>query len=190
MVDYEERPTETQSGDIKNSINRYHLAAAFCQGKKTLDYACGYGYGTNVLQSLGINVLGVEPYSDIVDKARVKHPACKFEVITPDMNLNYDIVVALEIIEHIEIEDLAKLLERFSTKIPEIVASTPNGDMFRYKPQTKAQRVGYHVCHYTWLELQEMFSKHYKYTEVFGLAFDPNPRVSRYTGHMVYGSNK
>ena len=188
-ADYEERPTESQPGDIKNSIDRYKMTIPLCRGKRVLDYACGYGYGTNVLLKDAINVIGVEPSIDIVKKAKDKFRDCTFN--TTD-NIDYDkfdIIVAMEFIEHLELEDLHRTLKAWSSVVPEIIVSTPNGDKFRYKPKTKEERVGYHTQHYTWQELNDIFSKYYKHVQVMGLAFDPNPKVSFYTGHFVYASN-
>jgi len=186
---YQERPCEAQPGDIQNAKNRYHLAAAFCKGKRVLDYSCGEGYGTEVLRTMGIDVLGIEPYPGVIARAQEKFPLCRFTLAPLYIEAQFDIVVALEVIEHMEVNELDDFLKTMSDRIPEIVASTPNGNMFAYNPATKEQRVGYHVRHYTWTELHELFSKYYKYVEVFGLAFDPNPKVSRYTGHMIYASN-
>jgi len=188
-MNYEERPCENQPGDIANCIKRYECVAMMCRGKRVLDFSCGYGYGTNVLNSAGIDVLGVESDKSVIDEARKKFPDCKFSVLkTTDLDLKkFDVVVAMEVIEHLEIEDLDYTLGVFSSNVNEAIMSTPNGDMFYYKPKFREERVGYHVCHYTYLELDSMFKRYYKNVAVFGHAFDP--RIARYTGHFICASN-
>jgi len=189
-MNYEERPCETQPGDIINSIKRYESVAMMCKGKRVLDFSCGYGYGTNVLYSAGIDVVGVERDASVIERATSKFPTCKFivgEAVAIDLT-QYDMIVSMEVIEHLEFEDRDKLLELFSSKVKETIMSTPNGDMFHYKPKTMAERVGYHVCHYTYVELEEIFKRYYRNVAILGQAFDP--RIGKYTGHYIYASNE
>lgn len=188
-MNYQERPCESQPGDIINSIKRYESVAMMCKGKRVLDFSCGYGYGTNVLHSAGIDVVGVERDAAVIEQAIKKFPICKFmvaEAFAIDLT-QFDIIVSMEVIEHLEFDDRDTILKLFSSKVKETIMSTPNGDMFPYKPRTKEQRVGYHVCHYTYVELDEIFRRFYSNVAIFGQAFDP--RIGKYTGHFVYASN-
>ena len=188
----EERPNDTQPGDVSNCLKRYENASILCKNKMVLDFSSGYGFGTNLLREKGIDVIGVEPYKEVIAKARIKFPKCNFMCKDPrDIDFSmFDIVTCMEVIEHLEEYQLNKLLETFSKNIDEVVASTPDGNFFKYKPKTKAERRGYHVCHYTYSELETMFKKYYNNVMVCGIAFDSNPKVNRYTGHFIYATGK
>lgn len=188
-MNYQERPCESQPGDIINSIKRYECAAMMCKGKRVLDFSCGYGYGTNVFHKAGIDVVGVERDAPVIEEAKKKFPQCKFmvaEAFAIDLT-QFDIIVSMEVIEHLEFDDRDAILKLFSSKVKEIIMSTPNGDMFPYRPKEKKDRIGFHVCHYAYLELDDIFRKFYSNVAIFGQAFDP--RIGKYTGHLVYAAN-
>jgi len=188
----EERPNDTQPGDVTNCIKRYQLASTFCEDKFVLDYGTGYGFGLNTLYKNNVKGTGTDIYGDVVLKARHKFPMCNFmhkELKDIDLSI-FDVVICMEVIEHLENEDLHILLETFSKNVPEIIASTPNGNFFKYKPKTKAERKGYHVQHFEYIELEKLFKQYYKNVEVVGMAFDSNPAVNRFTGFFVYAKGK
>jgi 2-polyprenyl-6-hydroxyphenyl methylase/3-demethylubiquinone-9 3-methyltransferase len=75
--------------------------------RRAVDIGCGNGYVAGVLASRGIEVIGVEPSSDGIERARVAHPGIRFEQGSVDSDLvalvggTVDLVVATEVIEHL-----------------------------------------------------------------------------------------
>lgn len=184
-----ERPS-LSGGDFMNSRRLYHGAASYVVGKSVLDFACGLGHGTYLLHPYTAKIIGFDLHHDVTEKATELFGS-KTLTFTSDLTTvdNVDIVVSIEGIEHLEKDDLEEKLLHFSKIAPSIYASTPNGDFFRYQPQTKAERRGYHVWHYTEEELKALFGRYYSYVWLHGVLRDPNPTVSRFVGYAVYATN-
>ncbi len=97
---------------------RYGFAAKRCRGKRVLDAGCGSGYGTRILGLEAAACLGVDSDPAAVDLAR-----CLFA--TPDVRFavgdvagldtleedTFDVVVALEVLEHLPPERVASFME-------------------------------------------------------------------------------
>lgn len=179
-----ERPV---TGD-PNAILRYKMAMSFCKGKKVLDMGTGLGDGARMLSEVAYWVTGVDK-QEVIEEAQ--------KLGTPDNvywqcerpNKSYDIVVALEFLEHLEPEDLDWHMLNWKD-IPEIVATWPNGNRFPYHPMTKAQRVGFHTWHYTWDETYEVFGRYYDHVVVFGWAWDPKHSAWMSFGVYANGHKK
>jgi 2-polyprenyl-3-methyl-5-hydroxy-6-metoxy-1,4-benzoquinol methylase len=179
-----ERP-ETEE-DIKGALSRYKMMSPLCKNKRILDFGCGMGYGTSFLSNFG-SVVGIDYDKNVVKKAGEKYPNIQFDsIVTSEKLKNIDIICSMECIEHLEKDDLNSLLRLFSSCVPEFVGSTPNGDMFPYRPKTKESRRGFHVWHYTHEELIALFKQFYDIVEIYGGAFDPNSHVAKYTSHLIY----
>ncbi len=77
-------------------------------GKPTaIDVACGLGHYSNVLRSLGFEVLGVDVRKDNVEEARRRYPDAKFEVAdAEDPGLSklgtFDLVFCFGLLYHLE----------------------------------------------------------------------------------------
>ena len=85
-------------------LERYHYAATLLQNKKTLDIACGTGYGSDIL-AVQNQVTGADVDNEAVAEAKKLYPHIDF-VCEDYQNLTlpntYDAVVSLETIEHLE----------------------------------------------------------------------------------------
>jgi len=88
-------------------VARYRFAAAFCGGADVLDAGCGTGYGTAQLQGAR-SITAFDIAADAVAYARqnFSRPAVRFlraacETI-PFANASFDLMVAYELIEHLE----------------------------------------------------------------------------------------
>ncbi len=120
-----------------------------------LEIGCGIGLGTALLdRSLTTKVVGTDNLLENVKMARALYPWIKFEqydicnsVLKPN---KYDIVVAIEVIEHVENAALA-IAELCFHALKEVWISTPNGISKKRPPDNP-----YHVCEYTVLEVSKM----------------------------------
>lgn len=122
-----------------------------------LEVGCGIGLGTALLdRSLTTKVIGTDNLPENVSIARALYPWIKFErydVCDPTQAFQpgkYDVVVAVEVIEHVE--DAKQAIERLcSIALKEVWMSTPNG-LSKKKPPDNP----YHVYEYTVLEISKM----------------------------------
>lgn len=185
-----ERPSLDQ--EVEGSRRRYKSIIPFVQGKRVLDYGCGIGLGSHMLSFFAEEVLGFDKNKEAVKEAvnNFKKSNLSFynDIFRMLSDIDIDIVAMVEVIEHIEKEDIPRVLEMFAKNIPELACTTPEGITMPYQPITIQERRGYHVWHYTISELEDLFKKYYKFTEIYGHLFDP--RIGKYTSYVVYASNK
>ena len=80
----------------------------------------------------------------------------------------------IEVLEHIEPDEIDNLISLFSKRVSSIVLTTPNGDFYPYHPRTKEERSGFHLWHYKEDELKDLFLRHYKFVNIFGCVREPN----------------
>jgi SAM-dependent methyltransferase len=113
--------------------SRYRFAAAFVEGRRVLDIACGTGYGGAILLGAGAqSVVGVDSSPEAVAEAtRRQQPG--FEAIRADgLDLpfedgTFDVVVSFETLEHVEeAERFVAELRRVLADGGVLVLSTPN----------------------------------------------------------------
>jgi len=173
-----EQPTrEEELGPAKW---RYESLLHHCIEKNVFDFGCGSGHGSRILTEIAKSVQAWEKHDEIYKPRE--------GVVFTENPVNVDIVVAVEVIEHIEKEEFYSLLKKWSTSYPEFVGTTPNGDFFPYHPMTMSERRGYHVWHYTREELYMLFSKYYKNVEVADIIWDG--KIEKFTAYKIYCNNK
>ncbi len=185
-------------GGIANSRMRYKDLLPYCINAKILDFGCGVGHGSHMLAEFAADITGYDIAVDAIEDAKQNFSAKNLRYTShwdPELLLHdRDLVVSVECIEHPEKNDLVTLLELCSQKVPSFACTTPNGDMFPYHPKTPEERVRhmalrYHVWHYTYQELYELFGRFYKFVTVTGNGFDPNPKIAKFTGYSVFATN-
>ena len=123
---------ELVEADLLNEhMARYVLARALAQGAVVLDAGCGVGYGTAELATTAASVTGLDSAPDAIAEARHRYPALHFvEGGCERMPLDaahFDLVVAFEVIEHLD-DWRAFLLECVRVLKPSgrLLVSTPN----------------------------------------------------------------
>lgn len=120
--------------------HRYLFALGFCEGKNVLDVACGEGYGSALLATVGASVIGVDIDEDTVAFATRNYgadnvkfacaPAQKLPI--PDNSI--DVVVSFETIEHFEdhqgfISEISRVLKTDGL----LIISSPNKSVYSIK---------------------------------------------------------
>ena len=100
-----------------------------------LEIGCGEGYVTQYIKELGINIEGADVSEKIIKIARNLHPSIKFSVKSiyelSRYNESYDIVPAIEILEHLHnpekaLEEMKKVSNKY------LFFSVPNEPFFRF----------------------------------------------------------
>jgi ubiquinone/menaquinone biosynthesis C-methylase UbiE len=112
---------------------RYAFAERMARGRRVLDAGCGSGYGAAELARQARDVLAIDVSQEAIDYARAHYRAANLrferasclEIPAPDAS--FDLVVAFEIIEHLE-NWRGFLREARRVLLPEgrFVVSTPN----------------------------------------------------------------
>lgn len=172
------------NGLLLEHLARYHFAIHYAKGR-VLDFACGSGFGSNVIASAKKKeiekVIAVDIDRETITYAKGKyyHPLVSFQVencvepTLPEKIGQFDLIVSFETLEHVDKEDIFmeniyQMLKPGGT----LVISTPFGQG-RGKPTSEP----YHVHQLTEQEFQELFTA-YEEVEFYyqkGVLIEPVP---------------
>jgi SAM-dependent methyltransferase len=84
---------------------------------QVLDVGCGYGEKMKLLNSLGINIEGVEVNEEIVSRVRAAGLACLSIDDFQALEKQYDVVLMSHIIEHFSPKDLLVFLDEYLARL-------------------------------------------------------------------------
>jgi SAM-dependent methyltransferase len=112
---------------------RYTFAVRLCRGKRVLDLGCGAGYGSAELAEMAELVTGIDIAAEAVEYASAHYsaPNLLFQQASatelPFADGSFDLVVAFEVIEHLE-DWRGFLAEARRVLAPsgQLIVSTPN----------------------------------------------------------------
>jgi ubiquinone/menaquinone biosynthesis C-methylase UbiE len=167
-------------------IARYTFAARFVRGKRVLDAGCGAGYGSAELARSALTVVGADCAPEAVDFARERYRLrnLAFEQAScaalPHPDSSFDLVVAFEVIEHLE-HWREFLLETRRVLAPagQFIVSTPN-KLYYTESRGATGANPFHAHEFTFeefcSELQAVFPHVAMFLEnhVEGVAFQPH----------------
>ena len=118
---------------LNEHMARYTFASRLARGKRVLDAGCGAGYGSAELAGAAHSVVGVDRAPEAIEFARAHYALdnLSFEEAScealPHSDGSFELVVAFEVIEHLE-NWRGFLLEARRVLAPngQLVVSTPN----------------------------------------------------------------
>jgi len=154
-------------------ISRYSFAAKFVANKQVLDVGCGSGYGSDILASTGAaKVIGVDISEEAISYCQkyYKQSNLKFEqgdcTSLKFKEKSFDVIVAFELIEHIENEQkFLNETKRLLKKNGILILSTPNKETYGLDhPLGGKQKNPFHVKEYTEKELLSTLNKFFTNT--------------------------
>ncbi len=126
-------PGEVDVDLLNEHMARYAFAARLAHGKRVLDAGCGAGYGTAELAGQAASVTGADVAAAAVDFARSHYqlPSLAFEQAScerlPHADETFDLVVAFEVIEHLETwREFLLEARRVIAPGGQLIVSTPN----------------------------------------------------------------
>ena len=118
---------------LNEHVARYAFATRLARGKRVLDAGCGAGYGSAELAQVAASVLGADVAAEAVDFAREHYrlPNLAFEQAAcgalPHPDGCFDLVVAFEVIEHLDNwREFLLEVRRVLASGGQFIVSTPN----------------------------------------------------------------
>lgn len=182
------------NGMLLEHIARYHFAIYYAKGR-VLDFACGSGFGSNIIASAAkkeiTELIAIDIDKDAITYAKSKyyHPLVTFQQenavdpILPQKLGQFDVIVSFETLEHIAeekefLENIYQMLKPGGT----LVISTPFGQG-RGMPTNEP----FHVHQLTKDEFHELFSRYDKVEFYYqrGVLVEPEP--GREGRHYPFG---
>ena len=152
-------PGEGDADLLNEHRARYLFAQRYSAGKSALDVACGSGYGSALLGEKAAAVFGVDLSAEAVGHAHRHYGSPKVHfaqsgcLALPFPSGQFDLVVAFEIIEHLE-EPEAFLAELHRVLHPAglLLLSTPNR---LYYTEERGEVNPFHVREFSFAELED-----------------------------------
>jgi SAM-dependent methyltransferase len=178
-------PGEVDIDLLNEHMARYHFAVRLARGKRVLDAGCGAGYGSAELADVAESVRGIDIAPEAVEYARAHYPLrnVAFEQASctqlPYADGAFDLVVAFEVIEHLEKwRDFLQEVRRVLTPAGQLIVSTPNRLYYTESRGTQGANP-FHVHEFDFdeftQELRQFFSHVSMYLEnhIEGVTFQP-----------------
>jgi SAM-dependent methyltransferase len=179
-------PGEVDPDLLNEHVARYLFAARLARGKRVLDAGCGAGYGSAELARTAQSVAGLDFAPEAVDFARAHYqlPNLFFErascAALPHPGGAFDLVVAFEVIEHLE-DWRGFLLEARRVLAPtgQFIVSTPN-KLYYAESRGAAGANPFHIHEFEFEELRAELTRVFPHVSMFlenhveGLAFQPD----------------
>jgi 2-polyprenyl-3-methyl-5-hydroxy-6-metoxy-1,4-benzoquinol methylase len=165
-------PDERQLQPLfQRELKAYKFCQKFVKEKAVLDAGCGEGYGSFLLAQTAQSVLGVDISEKAIATARSKYKRgnLTFEIgdLTKlDLKTMFDIIVSLQVIEHIKgyqvyLSNLARVLKKPGV----LISSTPN-------KETSRGENPFHYHEFSASELKETFLEFFRQVQIYGLQGD------------------
>ncbi len=154
----------------------YHQATQYVK-EEALEVGCGVGRGIELLLPFCATYTGIDKNEKLLAQLQNTYPTGRFihQNVPPLSGIHtgtYDWVVAFQVIEHIENDDLfVKELQRVLKPKGKLIITTPN----RLR---SLSRNPWHVREYVDTELKALMLKHFTSVETFGV--QGNEKVEAY----------
>src|SRR5450631_1850957 len=158
---------------LNEHMARYHFAVRLARGKRVLDAGCGAGYGSAELADVAESVTGVDIAAEAIEHARAHYamPQLSFEQASctalPFGDGVFDLVVAFEVIEHLE-DWRAFLREarRVLSPAGQLIVSTPNRLYYTESRGTQGANP-FHVHEFSFDEFTRELKQFFPYVSMF-----------------------
>lgn len=158
-------PGEVDQDLLNEHLARYAFAARLARGKRVLDAGCGVGYGAAQLATTARRVVGLDRAGEAVALAQARYSAPRVAFLRGDCSAlpfpaaSFDLVVAFEVIEHLEHwERLIEEARRVLAPAGEFIVSTPNR---LYYGESRGTPNPFHVHEFDHEEFADALRRHF-----------------------------
>ena len=178
-------PGQVDADLLNEHLARYAFAARLARGKHVLDAGCGTGYGSAELAKNALSVTGADVSADALGWARENYrlPNLRFEqaavTALPHADASFDLVVAFEVIEHLENWPLfISEVRRVLVPTGQFIVSTPNKLYYAESRQEMGPNP-FHVHEFEYAEFRSALSEAFPHILMFlenhveGVVFRP-----------------
>jgi ubiquinone biosynthesis O-methyltransferase len=185
-------PGEVDIDLLNEHMARYHFAVRLARGKRVLDAGCGAGYGSAELAEVAERVTGIDIAPEAVEYARAHYPLhnVAFEQASctqlPYADGAFDLVVAFEVIEHLENwREFLQEVRRVLAPAGQLIVSTPNRLYYTESRGTQGANP-FHVHEFDFEEFTQELKQFFPHVSMFlenhieGVTFQPHE-----SGHTV-----
>lgn len=152
-------------------LHRYGLACGLAHNKNVLDIASGDGYGSNLLSSSALSVIGVDIDPTVIEHATKKYRKPNLQFLTgsadsiPVESASIDLVVSFETLEHHDRhKEMYAEIKRVLRPDGITIISTPDR---RFCSDATEHRNAYHVKELYFDEFVELTQRYFKNIDVY-----------------------
>ena len=174
-------PGQTDPDLLNEHIARYRFAEGLVGGRTVLDAGCGVGYGSEILSHKAARVYALDVASEAVSAGAQDYAGVRFVQGScaglPFRDASLDVVVAFEVIEHLENwQGLLSEARRVLRHDGQLLVSTPNR---LYYSEARAEPNPYHVHEFDYGEFRAELEAVFPHTAIFlenhtnAIAFTP-----------------
>ncbi len=158
-------PGEVEPDLWNEHLARYTFAARYARGKRVLDAGCGAGYGMARLAACARLVIGIDNALEALDAAGPQLPLVRGDCrALPFPAASFDLVVAFEVIEHLEeAEKLLAEARRVLAAGGKLILSTPNR---LYYSESRSAPNPFHVHEFDYEELSAALGRHFPHHRI------------------------
>jgi len=169
-----ERYVPSQEGQIKyEHLHRYLMTLPWVKGRSVLDMASGEGYGSALLATAALSVVGVDIDPQCIAHARKQYGHqlnASFDVgscdAVPLRDHAVDVVVSFETIEHHDKHrEMLHEIKRVLRPGGILIISSPNRRTYSDESQ---YRNPYHVKELYWQEFRDLLGERFRHLQFFG----------------------
>ncbi|MEO8370264.1 MAG: methyltransferase domain-containing protein [Candidatus Solibacter sp.] len=185
-------PGEVDVDLLNEHMARYHFAVRLARGKRVLDAGCGAGYGSAAMAEVAERVTAIDIAQDAVDYAHAHYDAANlsFEQAScaalPCSDGAFDLVVAFEVIEHLEDwREFLREARRVLAPSGQFIVSTPNR-LYYTESRGGEGANPFHVHEFDFAEFTAELKQFFPHVSMFlenhveGVTFQPHEH-----GHTV-----
>jgi len=183
-------PGQVDADLLNEHMARYAFAARLSRRKQVLDAGCGAGYGAAELARSAAGVLGIDCSADAIAYARAEYTAAnlRFEegdcLALPAADGSIDLVVAFEVIEHLENwRGFLAEARRVLAPSGQFIVSTPN-KLYYSETRKEAGPNPFHVHEFEFEEFGAALSEVFPHVSLFlenhaeGVVFQPAAAIA------------
>ena len=175
-------PGETSAESWAEHLERYRFAAKFVRNRAVVDLACGFGFGSDVLQRAGAkSVVGVDVDREAVSYAteHYRDPPLRFALADgqalPFHSASFDACASMGTLAHVRrpqafLSDIWRVLRPGGL----LVLSTPNRLVSNPGRSRGARPINpYHVMEPTFTEMRRLLGSSFRVKGYYGQMFQP-----------------